>query len=125
MTYRERLVWQKAISLVEAVYALTRRFPPEERFVFANQMQRSAISVPSAIAQGHGRKATGTFLRHRSIASGSLTELETQLQIAHRVGYVGHEALSELLAMTEEVGKMLSGLQNSLDPGREHLDPES
>ncbi len=114
MKYSELLVWQKAMSLVEAVYAVTRRFPPEERFVLGSQLQRSAISVPSNIAEGHGRKSTGAFLRHLSIASGSVMELETQLQIAHRVGYLGREELSELLTTTDEVGKMLAGLQNAL-----------
>jgi four helix bundle protein len=114
--YSELLVWQKAMNLVEAVYRATRGFPSNERFGLMSQLQRSAVSVPSNIAEGHGRKSTGAFLQHLSIASGSVMELETQLQIANRLGYIGLDELSELLSTTDEIGKMLAGLQSSLNP---------
>ena len=84
------------MDLVEAVYGATRQ-------------------IPSNIAEGHGRKSTGAYVRHLSIASGSLMELETQLQIATRLGYLSPDTLAALMPRTEEVGKMLAGLQNSLN----------
>jgi four helix bundle protein len=114
--YSELLVWQKAMNLVEAVYRATRGFPSNERFGLVSQLQRAAVSVPSNIAEGHGRKSTGAFLQHLSIASGSVMELETQLQIANRLGYMALGEANELLAMTDEIGKMLAGLQSSLNP---------
>jgi four helix bundle protein len=115
LKYSDLLVWQKAMDLVEAVYGATRQLPADERFGLVSQLQRSAVSIPSNIAEGHGRKSTGAYLRHLSIASGSLMELETQLQIATRLGYLTPDILATLMPRTEEIGKMLAGLQNSLN----------
>ena len=104
------------MTLVETAYAITRRFPVEERYGLVSQIQRSAVSIPCNIAEGHGRKSTGAYLQHLSIASGSLMELETQLQLAQRLDYLSLETLNELLTRTDEIGKMLAGLQNSLNP---------
>ncbi|HEU4664889.1 MAG TPA: four helix bundle protein [Dokdonella sp.] len=82
----ERLdVWQDAMSLVEAVYRLTARFPENERFGLVSQMRRAAVSVPSNIAEGAARRSTLEYLRFLSIARGSLSELDTQIQIAARL----------------------------------------
>jgi four helix bundle protein len=115
LKYSDLLVWQKAMDLVKAVYGVTRQLPADERFGLVSQLQRSAVSIPSNIAEGHGRKSTGAYVRHLSIASGSLMELETQLQIATRLGYLSPDTLAALMPRTEEVGKMLAGLQNSLN----------
>jgi four helix bundle protein len=111
--HRELIVWQKAVDLVVAFYKLTKSFPKTEVYGLASQMQRAAVSVPSNIAEGHGLKQTRAYARHLAIANGSLTELETQLEISRRIGYLTAE--SELLMnQAAEVGRMLAGLRRSL-----------
>lgn len=114
MKYSELLVWQKAMAMVTDIYKITVFFPNEERFGLSSQMRRAAVSVPSNIAEGHGRKATAAYLNHLSIAYGSLMELETQIQIAVRLNYIQEDKASALMAQTDEIGKMLSGLKKSL-----------
>ncbi len=75
-SYRELLVWQKAMHLVTDIYRITRAFPKSETYGLANQMQRAAVSIPSNIAEGHSLKHTRAYLRHLALASGSLSELE-------------------------------------------------
>lgn len=115
MKYSDLLVWQKAMDLVTTVYGLTKAFPADERFGLSAQMQRAAVSVPANIAEGHGRKSTRAYVNHVSIASGSLMEVETLLQIAGRLNYLENKQLSEVLRQTGEVGKMLNGLIRSLN----------
>ena len=114
MKYGELVVWQKAMDLVERVYGLTEKFPTEEKFGLTSQLRRSAVSIPANIAEGHSRKYTNAYLNHLSIAGGSLMELETLLQLTARLGLIENEAQNLLLAQTDEIGKMLSGLRNSL-----------
>ena len=84
MHYEQLIVWQKSMNLVELIYATIQNFPSYEKFALSLQLQRSAISIPSNIAEGHGSKMTKVYLRYLSIAYGSLMELETQLKIAKR-----------------------------------------
>lgn len=112
--YTELSVWQASMELAHSVFALTAPFPVEQRFVLASQMQRSALSIPSNIAEGHGRKSTAAFLNHLSIAAGSLRELETQIELARRLGFIAPDALSTLAEQTDKVGRMLSKLTTSL-----------
>ena len=111
--YRELLVWQKAMELVVAVYRVTQAFPKSEVYGLSSQMQRAAVSIPSNIAEGHGLKQTQAYLRHLAIASGSLCELETQIEIANRLGYLPVKETA-VLAQANEIGRMLSGLRQSL-----------
>jgi four helix bundle protein len=83
--YRELIVWQKAMNLVEAVYRMTDEFPKKEIYGLASQIQRAAVSVPSNIAEGQGRSSTREFLHFLSMAQGSLMEVETQITIAERL----------------------------------------
>ncbi len=112
--YRDLLVWQRAMDLVIEAYGLTKRFPGEERYALAQQLRRAAVSVPSNIAEGHGRKHLGDYVRHVSIARGSLMEMETQLLIAGRMGYISNGEEERVIAQTSEVGRMLSGLLRAL-----------
>jgi four helix bundle protein len=112
--HKDLQVWQKAMDLVVAVYQAASLFTKTETFGLASQVQRAAVSIPSNIAEGHGLKQTQAFLRHLAIANGSLTELETQLEIAHRLGYLGKESDS-LIEKAHEVGRMLAGLRKSLE----------
>ena len=114
MKYSELIVWQKSMNLVEAIYKTTEAFPGEERFGLTSQIRRAAVSIPSNIAEGHGRKSTGSFINFLSIAFGSLMEVETQIQIATRLNFLSDDKATALLAQTDEIGKMISGLKKSL-----------
>jgi four helix bundle protein len=114
MKYSELLVWQRAMDLVTEIYKITSTFPGEERFGLSSQARRAAVSIPSNIAEGHGRKATGAYINHLSIAFGSLMELETQTQIAARLNFIKEDSAATLLNKMDEIGKMLTGLKNSL-----------
>jgi four helix bundle protein len=113
-SYRELDVWRKAIRLVRGIYELTRSMPDSERYGLISQMQRAAVSVPANIAEGCARDHTKEFLRHLSIARGSLAELETFLIIAHQLGYITLEQGELLSQQANEIGRMLNGLQQSL-----------
>ncbi len=112
--YRELIAWQKAVDLVEIVYRTTRSFPQEELYALTSQMRRAAVSVPSNIAEGQARTSTADFLHFLSIARGSVKELETQVIIARRLGYVNDQREIELVNSTEEVSRVISGLMSSL-----------
>jgi len=115
MKYSELLVWQKAMDLVTDIYKITASFPNEERFGLSSQARRAAVSIPSNIAEGHGRKSTGAYLNHLSIAYGSLMELETQTKIAVRLCFLQEDTAANLLQRMDEIGRMLTGLKNSLN----------
>jgi four helix bundle protein len=86
--YRDLIVWQKAIDLVEDVYQVTARFPREELYGLTIQLRRAAVSIPSNVAEGHGRASTRDFLHFLSISHGSLKEVETQIIVAERLKYI-------------------------------------
>lgn len=117
-SYRDLLVWQKAVTLGVNCYALTKRFPATERYGLASQIQRAAVSIAANIAEGHGRSGPAVFLQHLSIARGSLRELETLLLLADRLGYSKAETSRELAAATDEIGKMLYGLSSRVSGDR-------
>ena len=112
--YSNLIVWNKAMDLVIGIYRITATFPRDELFGLTSQARRAAVSIPSNIAEGHGRKSSGAYLNHISIALGSLMELETQIQIAFRLNFIGANETDELLAQSDEVGKMLSSLKKSI-----------
>ena len=112
--YQELIVWQKAMDLVEDVYKSSKDFPREELYGLTSQIRRAAVSIPSNIAEGQGRRTTLDFLRHLSIAYGSLREVETQILIARRLKYVAQTRVDEVMELAGEVGRLLNGLMNSL-----------
>lgn len=114
MKYSDLVVWQKAMDLVTEIYKTMATFPDKERFGLTSQARRAAISIPSNIAEGHGRKATGAYINHLSIAYGSLVEPEAQIQIAVRLNFIQKGIAVHLLNQMNEIGKMLTGLKNSL-----------
>src|SRR5829696_806441 len=107
-TYRDLEVWQKSMDLVTQIYEFSRLFPRDEQFGLTNQIRRAAVSIPSNIAEGQGRLHEGDFLRFLSIARGSLTETETQLLIAVRLGYVDKEAAKQVWILAQRVGRLLN-----------------
>lgn len=114
-SYRDLRVWQKGIDLTERVYELTRGFPSEEKFGLISQLRRAAVSLPSNIAEGWGRNSTGAFIRYLRIAHGSLTEIETQVTIAHRLGYLSESEKNAFLKETTAERKMILAFVRSLN----------
>ena len=114
--YTELVAWQRAMDLAVAVYRVTSSFPAEERYGLTRQARESAVSVPSNIAEGQGRKGRKEFQHYLSIAVGSLQELETQLLLASRLGWVAAGRLKDTLDLLWEVGRLTNGLYNSLAP---------
>jgi four helix bundle protein len=113
-SYRDLKVWQMAMTLTEHIYRTTESFPARETYALANQFQRAAVSIPSNIAEGHARSSTKDYLRFVSISQGSLAEAETQLELAHRLGYIPETELLGLFELTNEIGRMLHGLRSAL-----------
>ena len=113
--YRQLIVWQKAMELAEQCYKATRSFPKEELFGLTSQIRRAATSVAANIAEGQGRHHTKEFLNHLSMARGSLLELETLLLLSQRIGLLNETTVSSLLSISDEIGRMLSGLRHSLE----------
>ena len=114
-TFRDLLVWQKGIGLVQKVYLLTSSYPKDELYGLVSQMRRSSVSVPSNIAEGHGRRSTPDFIRFLRVASGSLYELETQLEISRKLGFIDDEKYKDTIIGINELERMLGGLINSID----------
>ena len=102
------------MDLTEGIYRVSAGFPLEERYGLTSQIRRSSVSVPSNIAEGHARPTTRDYLRFLGISLGSLAEMETQLLLAHRLGYIDEATLDLVLAVSDRVGRMLRGLMKSL-----------
>jgi four helix bundle protein len=114
-SYRELIVWQKAMDLVVEVYRLTQGFPACEQFGLVNQVRRAAVSVPSNIAEGQGRRNRKQFAQYLRISRGSLQEVETQLQIAGRLGYLDRGTMGTASGLYEEVGRLLAGMLRAIE----------
>jgi len=106
--------WQKSMDLVEMVYRITRSWPDDERFGLTNQIRRAAVSIPSNIAEGHGRASNGDFQRFVAIAYGSLSEVETQFLIAERLGYLPENDARTLRKQCASVGQVIQGFSRFL-----------
>jgi len=113
-SYRDLRVWSAAMDLVTSTYKVSKKYPKDELYGLTSQSRRAAVSVPSNIAEGHGRKHVGEYLHHLSIANGSLMELETQVRIAFRLEYLNTDEQDALLRRAADVGRMLAGLITSL-----------
>ncbi|MEK6259613.1 MAG: four helix bundle protein [Planctomycetota bacterium] len=108
-------VWQLAIDYSDEIYATTRLFPNDERFGLTNQIRRASVSISSNIAEGSGRSSRKDFARFVEIAFGSLLETVSQFTIAKRQGFIEQPDFDRLYAAAERLGRMLSGLKNSLE----------
>jgi four helix bundle protein len=115
-SYRDLRVWQRSMEMVFSIYAETRHFPKEELYGLVSQMRRSAVSVPSNIAEGKGRMTDRDRAHFFAQARGSLLELETQLFIARELTYISGPAAESLIQTTAEVGRMLNALIMSIRP---------
>ena len=113
-SHKDLMVWQRSMDLVERIYRITAKFPPNEQWGLTSQMRRAAVSVPSNIAEGYGRQATGEYRHHLSMGRGSLLELETQVLLCRRLKYSEAADADALLAEIEEISKMLASLISKL-----------
>ena len=112
--FKDLIAWRKAMDLVNAVYDATDGFPKRETYSLTDQIRRAAVSIPSNIAEGQAHYSNREFLHFLRHARGSLAELETQLLIAQRRGYLSESHADTLLKLADELGRILSGLINSL-----------
>jgi len=112
--FRDLMVWQKAMDLTVEIYLLVKHLPKEENYALSDQMRRAAVSVPSNIAEGHGRDSAKEFVRFLSMARGSLRELSTQLEICIRLQYLNESNTLTSNTLITEVDKMLTSLATKL-----------
>ncbi len=113
-SYKNLIVWQKAIELVTEIYSITKTFPTEERFGLTSQLNRAVVSVPTNIAEGWGRESSKNYLQFLRISRGSLMEVETLMLISKNLDYVNQEKFKLISDKIEEVGKILHGLIKSM-----------
>lgn len=118
-SYRDLLAWQRARALVKEVYLMTATFPVGERFGLVSQMNRSAVSIPSNIAEGYGRSTIQDYLHFLRIARGSSYELETQATLAEDLGLASVEQSIRLNTLLQEVIRLLQGLIAALERNRQ------
>ena len=121
-TFRELAVWQLAMDLTEQVYRATANFPADERFGLTSQMRRAAVSIPSNIAEGHGRNSTPDFRHFLGIARGSTREVETQILIAERLSLIPVDPATSLTELTTSLSIKLTHFMSTLE--REHREPQ-
>jgi four helix bundle protein len=112
--FRDLMVWRRAMTFARDVYKITRSFPKSEMFGLTSQLCRAAVSIPSNIAEGHGRLSDKGFAVFLGQARGSLYEVETQLELAHGFGYVQDHQYNQLLSDASEIGRMINGLLSKL-----------
>ena len=112
-TFRDLIAWQKGIELAKHVYRTTQTFPETERFGLVSQMRRAAVSIPSNIAEGYARASLQDYIRFLKVARGSLAELQTQVFLAHELGFLKTPAVPVELAT--ETDRVLQGLIRSLE----------
>jgi four helix bundle protein len=115
-SFRDLQVWQEAMTLVEEIYSVSNRFPPDERFGLTMQIRKAAVSIPSNIGEGARRKRRKAYLHHLDISLGSQGEVEVQLEVAKRVKYCDVAEYMRIQPRVERVGRMLNGLIASLQP---------
>jgi four helix bundle protein len=113
--FRELKIWQRGIELSVMIYEISNDFPSEERYGLCSQLRRASVSVPSNIAEGSSRNSQKEFIHYLSIASGSCAEVETQLEIAKRLGFVNEAQLANPLNETREIQKMIHSFSASIE----------
>jgi len=112
-------VWKQSMTLVIEIYRTTEKFPSKEVYGLTNQIRRAAVSVPSNIAEGAARQTRRKFINYLHIAQGSMSELDTQLELANRLGYLNDNSRNSLNEMMEQIDKMLTGLIRHLNKSKE------
>jgi four helix bundle protein len=118
-SYKDLLVWQRALAFAVEIYRVTQPFPREEIYGLTSQIRRAAVSLPSNIAEGHARGTDPTFANHLDIALGSAAELETQLTIAREAGYLSVAEHERLCSELTEITRMIYGLLHKVRTNRQ------
>jgi four helix bundle protein len=113
-THHDLDVWKKAISLVTDIYKVTEAFPKTEQYGLTNQIRRSAVSIPSNIAEGAARASSKGFSQFLSIALGSVSELETQLIVSNNLNYIAKDYYEGMMDQIVTIRKMIIGLKKTL-----------
>ena len=125
MAFKDMKIWELSMTLVEDIYRKTRNFPQHELYGLSSQMRRAAISIPSNIAEGNGRAHSKEYIQFLYLARGSLMELMTQLEIAHRLNYINIEENTEIYDQCEIILKMLHKLITSIKKKSENKNHKS
>jgi four helix bundle protein len=114
-SYQDLMVWQEGIELSLLIYEASSKFPATEKYALCDQLQRASVSVPSNIAEGNQRSSTKQYLHFLSIARGSLAEVNTQIIIAYRLGYLSEDKYTQISKKISSEGALLNGLINALN----------
>jgi four helix bundle protein len=117
-SYQDLIVWRKGVDLVVEIYALAAKLPATERFSLCSQLKRAAVSVPSNVAEGFGRWHAKEFAHFLLMANGSVKEIETQLHVCVRLGFLERKQTSQALLLATEISKMIFAIRNKLDSRR-------
>ena len=115
-SYKELNIWKRSYELVFVVYQQTKKFPKEERYALVDQINRAVVSVSSNIAEGFGRGSNQELVRYCNISKGSLFEIETQIMIAERLGYIPETVKNDIIQEIEEISRMITSFQKTLTP---------
>ena len=114
LDYKELIIWQKSMDLASEVYKLVKKLPREENYALSDQIRRSVVSIPSNIAEGNSRDSTKEYDYFLSVARGSIAELETQLILTERIGYLESDDLRKTFDLITEIRKMLTKIKQNL-----------
>ena len=120
-TYKDLIVWQKAMEMSSMLYPIAKKLPKEETYALSDQMRRAAISIPSNIAEGFGRNSKKEYLQFLYIANGSVCELETQLTLCVRIGYLTETEIQPLIELLSEIGKIIMTIAKKLTDTQKSL----
>jgi four helix bundle protein len=113
-SYRDLLIWQRGMTLVEDCYRISGTLPETERYGLVSQIRRASVSIPANIAEGYGRELDGSFAQHLRIAQGSLKELETLLLLAMRLSFADEKSVEQTLSHCDELGRMVRAMIRSI-----------
>ena len=119
--FRELIVWQKAMTFVTEVYRVTADFPPAETYGLTSQIRRCAVSIPSNIAEGYGRRSDGDYVRFLLISQGSLFEIQTQLEIARNLQFIEECAFTQVYELSREIERMMSSFIRKIKNSKNQL----
>ena len=122
-SYKDLIVWQKAMQMTEMVYSMVKKLPKEETYALSDQMRRAAVSIPSNIAEGYGRNSKKEYIQFLSIAKGSGYELETQMILTIRIGYVTEQEILPIMNLLTEIGKIINSMISKLKTNPKSLTP--
>ena len=114
VNYKNLKIWQRSVNFCTAIYMVSKAFPESEKFGLTNQLRRAAISIPSNIAEGAGRKSKADFQRFLRIAEGSTNEVETQIIIAKNLNFIDSKSAKKMVKEANEILKMIGGFSKAL-----------